>query len=172
MATIYARIPDELKTALDDYQSQRKVKLTAAMVELMEIGLGAVTDKTTVAALTERLSAAEAAAAVAREMAVQAENARQALESRMNSQADAFAAVGGALNQTIGKCPNPNCGKPISGRDLVVSHACGTCGGSLADLLDPAQTHGSSINGTQYLLLIGALGLLVGMAVVAQSKNP
>jgi hypothetical protein len=97
--------------------------------------------------------------------------AGQALESRMNNQAEAFAAVGGALNQTIGKCPNPACGKPISGRDLVVSHACGHCGGSLADLLDPMHAHGSSLNGTQYLLLVGALGLLVGMAV-AQSKNP
>jgi hypothetical protein len=51
-----------------------------------------------------------------------------------------------------------------------VRNACGACGGSLSSLLDPKQSQRTTLNGTEYLLLIGALGLLVGMAL-AQTKS-
>ncbi len=169
MTTVYARIPDELKSAIDTYAMGRHIKLTAAMVELMEIGLESVQNATTVAALEQRLSAATEQAADAHALAEQAENARAALQDMLNGQTEAYALVGGRLSQPIGLCPT--CKKPISGRDLVVSNACGNCTASLSALLDPkTRAAGSTLNGTEYLLLIGAIGLLVGMAM-AQSKK-
>jgi hypothetical protein len=168
MATIYARIPDKLKSELDAYSANRHVKLTAAMVELMEIGLDSVQNETTVAALEQRLAGTTEQAAEAHALAEQAENARAALQATLNGQTEAYALVGGRLSQPIGFCPS--CKKPITGRNLIVSNACGECSASLSSLLDPKTPAGSTLNGTEYLLLIGALGLLVGMAM-AQSKK-
>ena len=169
MATIYARIPDELKTELDSYSAGRHVKLTAAMVELMETGLESVRTETTVKDLERRLEAATAQAADSHALAEQAENASAALQATLNGQTEAYALVGGRLNQTIGLCPS--CNKPITGRDLVVTNACHSCSVSLSALLDPKASTGSTLNGTEYLLLIGALGLLVGMAMAQGKKS-
>jgi hypothetical protein len=168
MATLYAHIPDQLHSAIESYSKDRHVKLTAAAVELLEIGLDAVANATTNAALEERLAAATEQAAESRALAEQAENARAALQATLNGQIEAYALVGGRLSQPIGLCPS--CKEPISGRDLVVSNACGKCTASLSALLDPKTPANSTLNGTEYLLLIGALGLLVGMAM-AQSKK-
>ena len=169
MTVIYARIPDPLKTALDTYSTNRHVKLTAAMVELMETGLEAVANRTTVMVLQQRLEAAQADAVASRELAAQSDNARQALAAQMEAQANTYAVIGGRLNQEIGRCPNPSCGKPVTGRDLLVRNACGICNGPLSALIDPKGPRGT-LNGTEYLLMIGALGLLAGIAL-AQAKS-
>jgi len=169
MATLYAHIPDSLHAALNSYAKDRRVKLTAATVELLETGLDAVANATTRVALEERVAVATEQAAEARALAEQAEKARAALEATLNGQTEAYALVGGRLNQPIGRCPS--CRHPISGRDLVVRNACGSCSAPLSALLDPrTPAAGSGLNTTEYLLLIGALGLLVGMAM-AQSKK-
>jgi hypothetical protein len=168
MATIYARIPDELKTELDSYSVGRHIKLTAAMVELMETGLESVRRETTVKDLERRLEVATQQAADSRALAEQSENARAALQATLNGQTEVYALVGGRLNQTIGLCPS--CKASITGRDLVVTNACHSCSVSLSALLDPKAPMGSTLNGPEYLLLIGAIGLLVGMAM-AQSKK-
>lgn len=168
MTVVYARIPDELKAALDAYCEERRMKLTAAMVELMETGLDAVTNQATVESLQSRLAAAELDVATTRELATQAENARSAMAAQLERQSQAYELVAGRLNQPLGKCPN--CKAAITGLELVVFNACQHCKKSLSSMLDPKTSAAGTLNGPEYALLIGALGLLVGMSLNPTKK--
>jgi hypothetical protein len=162
---IYARVPDGLKGAVDEYAGERGVTLTSAVTDLLGRGLEAVTDAPSIAETERQLGEAK---------------------ERMRERESAFAAAQGELTalrslaqraqRRVGSCPQPNCGKPITGVDLLTTGSCRACGGTLSQLIDPStyiskgpgvDQPGQGLNERDFLLLLGAIGAVLGVAYLA-----
>jgi hypothetical protein len=68
--------------------------------------------------------------------------------------------------QDVGTCPNPACRQPISGYDLLATGRCRQCGQALSTLIAPATTS-STLDQRELMILLGALGAVVGIAYLA-----
>jgi NADH pyrophosphatase NudC (nudix superfamily) len=65
--------------------------------------------------------------------------------------------------------PCPGCGKPLRGSDLLVSGHCPHCEKTLTSLLVPTRI--GSLVQNEYLALLGALGVLVGLAMATSAES-
>jgi hypothetical protein len=150
---IYTRVPETLKDAADAYAAQRGAKLSSAVVDLMERGLTAVSDEQSIADLEKSVADC------------MAENAR--LKASLNSAKSELAAVKTLAQraaQPVGSCPK--CSKPISGYDLLASGQCHACAEPLSKLLTPS-VRSANLDQREFLILVGALGAVVGLALLA-----
>jgi hypothetical protein len=59
--------------------------------------------------------------------------------------------------------------QPIAGSDLLVSGHCRHCGKALSALLTPTPRAG--LDPSEYFALLGALGVLVGLALTSSPEN-
>jgi hypothetical protein len=157
-AVIYARVPQTLKEAAELYASDHALTLTAAVADLLGRGLAALSDEHSLAELQTRVGE------LASEKA-QTEAELQAAKTELRT----LAALGQRSRQIVGTCPNADCGKPITGIDLLATGRCPVCGHGLSDLLAGSQ-RSAGLNQQEFLLLIGALGALLGVALLA-AKN-
>jgi hypothetical protein len=160
--TIYARVPVAVKEALDAYASAKGSTLTGAVVDLIERGLEAATNEDSVAHLQDQLGAAAAELSASRAQLQMANAQNEAMRG-------AYAALSQRLEQTLGKCPG--CGGRIRGRDVFVEGRCPSppCGRGLTSLLVPSQ-ESNSLDRTETLLAVGAVGVLLAIALMA-SRN-
>lgn len=150
---IYARVPAELKEAADTYASQHGKTLTGAVVELLDRGLNAVSDERSIAGLQANL---------ARVMAEKAE-----VEAELRSaetQLGAVQAFAMRARRTLGTCPK--CKEKITGADLLAAGECPSCGHALTSLIAP-EAATPTLDQRELLVLIGALGALLGIAYLA-----
>jgi hypothetical protein len=150
---IYTRVPDQLKDAVDAHAEERGVTLSSAIVDVLERGLTAVSDEKSLAALEAKL--ADASARSAR------------LESELRSakaEVATVAALGTRAASHVGRCPT--CTSPISGYDLFASGECPSCRAPLSGLL-ASTSRSKALDQREFLMLIGALGAVVGLALVA-----
>lgn len=157
---VYARVPDSLKDAVDLYAENRGVTLTSAVVDLLERGLVAASDETSVADLETKLAIASAEKAHVEANLAGAQNELGTLR--------AFAR---RSLQPIGSCPNRACGQPIRGFDLLAIGHCPQCQQPLTDLLAPRKPN--SLNEREVGVLLGALGgalMALGPAVFGSSR--
>jgi len=69
--------------------------------------------------------------------------------------------------QKLGSCPR--CRKLVRSSDLLVSGHCPHCSKALTSLLTPAPRDGLDSN--EYLALLGALGVLVGLALASTGES-
>ena len=143
---VYARVPDSLKEAVDLYAEQRGVTLTSAVVDLLERGLVAASDETSMTDLETKLAIASAEKAQVEANLTGAENELGTLR--------AFAQ---RSLQPIGSCPNRTCGQPIRGYDLLALGHCPQCRQPLSGLLAPRKPN--SLNEREVGVLLGALGV-------------
>jgi hypothetical protein len=139
---IYARVPKPLKEAADAYASQRGGSLTKAVAELLDRGLTAVSDERSIAELEVNL------ARVTSEK-MQAESELRAAKTELM----AVTNLSQRAQQDVGTCPNPACHQPISGQ-------------ALSTLIAPATTS-STLDQRELMILLGALGAVVGIAYLA-----
>jgi hypothetical protein len=151
--TIYARVPDHVKEATDEYASTTGVTLANAVAELLERGLQATSDAESIARL-------ELTATVLR-------NELDTLRQREENMRSAYQALAQRMMQPVGVCPE--CSASFSGKDLLISGRCPNpdCGASLTPLLAPSQTK-SAFNDGELKVLFGALGVALGIAVLTQ----
>lgn len=152
-AVIYARIPEALKETVEGYAKEQGATLTTAVVDLLERGLEAVSNVASVAELQER----------ATQLSEKLRNADfkvRTLEERERTWLPAYRAI---AEKPVGSCPQ--CQATLHGYDLLVGGQCPKCQRELASLLTAAASAGSGFDGAALLILIGALGLLVGMAL-------
>lgn len=153
---IYARVPETLKAATEGYAAEHGRTLAAAVAELLEGGLSGTDRAERIAALegeVERLAAD-----------------KSTLQSELHgarTELQALGALGDRVRQTVGACPNSDCAQAITGYDLLATGACHHCGTALSGLLVGKEARSDSLNQQQFLLLIGALGALVGVALLA-----
>ena len=157
---VYARVPDSLKEAVDLYAEQRRVTLTSSVVDLLERGLVAASDETSMTDLETKLAIASAEKAQVEANLTGAQNELGTLR--------AFAQ---RSLQPIGSCPNRTCGQPIRGYDLLALGHCPQCRQPLSGLLAPRKPN--SLNEREVGVLLGALGgalMAVGAAVFGSSS--
>lgn len=155
---IYARVPDTLKEATDVYASEQGIKLTAAVVDLLERGLASVTDERSITDLERQVSS------------VTTENAKIEADLRVatNELTALRAFAERSTRAQVGKCPN--CNQGISGYDLLGTSQCGHCGASLLDVLAPV--HDTNLDQREFGLLVGALGAALVGVVLFGGKGP
>ena len=149
----YARVPAELKEAADAYASQRGKTLTGAVVELLDRGLNAETEERSVAEPEANLATVTAQKA-------QAEAELQTAKARLAA-VDAFAK---RARRDLGTCPK--CKGKISGADLLASGQCPSCSYALASLIAP-ESATPTLDQRELLILVGALGAVLGIAYLA-----
>lgn len=147
---IYARVPTTLKEAADAYAAERGKTLTAAVAELLGRGLAGASDERSVTELQASLSRATAEKA----------NLEASLQTA-RAQVAALGTFAQQASRPVGKCPA--CKQQITGHDLLVSGACRHCGKTLSGLIAPPQT-GSSLDQRELMILVGAVGVLLGIA--------
>jgi len=163
-STLYARIPASLKVQLDAYASSRGETLTAAVTGLLARGLELATDLIAIEDMRARVATLERQLSQAQVDVAQAEATASALRSRE----DQFLTLARRAERALGPCPNAGCGKPVRGIDVLLTQQCPSCGGGLSSVL-VGQTKG--FNQTELLILLGALGILVGAAYVASKSG-
>jgi hypothetical protein len=164
---LYARVSDQLKGALTAHAARRGLSQTRAAVELLEQGLAASADARSLAELEGKLvrSHREAEATLVRlrelELALQAAREREEQTRRT------YAALAARVRQVLARCPG--CKKPLRGSDLLVRGGCPQCGRAVTELLAPAPRSG--LDQTEYLALLGALGVLTGLALASAGED-
>lgn len=150
---IYTRVPEALKEAADAYASQRGVTLTSTVAELLERGLTAVSDEASITALEQNVER------------LNAENSQ--LRTQLYAATSELSAVKNLATRAarpVGSCPK--CSKPISGYDLFAAGQCRYCAETLSNLIAP-ESRSSSLDQREFLILVGALGAVVGLALLA-----
>jgi hypothetical protein len=159
---IYARVPEDLKEAAEKHAAEHGVTLTAAIVDLLERGL--------TAAAADR-SPEELLAEIA---TLNGQKAQLAADLRAAvGELATLRALADRTRTTVGTCNA--CTKPITGYDLLATSKCAHCGHALPDLLSlvsgpPSKrgvTPAGSFNERDLLLLLGAIGAVVGVAYLA-----
>ena len=152
---IYSRVPDEVKDAADAYAAEKGATLSNAIVDLLERGLTAASNEVSIAALEARLSETSAACGQ--------------LEAQLRAAKTELAAVqalGQRATQPVGNCPR--CSGAITGLDVFSAGRCASCGQGLSELLTPSP-QSKGLDQKEFLLLMGALGAVVAIALVAGS---
>jgi hypothetical protein len=166
---VYARVPDSLKQALETHRSARGLTLTRAVVELLDHGLEAIADERSIAELERKLADCTSEIEQMRARLKQAELRLQAAREREQLIASTYTALAARARHKLAVCPR--CRKPVRGRDLLVSGHCPNpdCAMALTSLLTPTPRAGLDPN--EYLALLGALGVLVGLALATADAS-
>src|SRR5436190_9478342 len=139
--TIYARVSDQLKSAVDDHAAGSGQTLASAVADLLDRGLQATADERSIEALQENVRSLQAEV--------------ETYEQREK----AWAAFAQRTALKVGSCPS--CGHDVSGRDLLVDGLCRSCGANLSPLLGTGpDVEKGGLNEGDFKLLLGALGLV------------
>ena len=162
---IYARVPEVLKDAVDDYATQTGVSLTAAVVDLLGRGHDAA---------SAPVSRDEYEAKVGQ---LETEVTRLAAELRAaTGELATLRALADRTRKPVGTCPTCRC--EVRGYDLLATGQCPHCTAALPDMLSlttsgakSARTVAGTFNERDLLLLLGAVGAVVGVAYLA-TKTP
>lgn len=155
-AVIYARIASGLKGRVEAYANEHGMTLTAAVGELLERGLEAASNAGSVDQLRDRIVEQEHELSIARVDLAEATAALSSLRERERG----LQTLAQRAGQTLGPCPH--CSKPVSGFDVLVTGHCPSCGRGLTSVLVGPQMKG--LDQTEILLLLGALGIVLGAA--------
>jgi hypothetical protein len=150
---IYARVPTALKEAADAYASQHGKTLTGAVADLLDRGLNAASDKRSIGQLEASLARVSAEKA-------EAEAGLQAATTQLA----ALNALAQRASRKVGTCPN--CGRQITGHDLLATGQCDSCHQTLSGLIVPERT-APSLDQRELLVLVGALGAVLAIAYIA-----
>lgn len=155
---IYARVPPALKQDVKEYAQTVGLSVNSAVASLLEAGLSAVSGSSD--DQTDQLHAKEREIAELRAVLADRDTALRGLEEQRADLAAAVEGLSGRLERAVGKCPS--CHSAVSGTNVLIDGSCSNCGRSLSSLLaeDRAQ-----LNQTDYLVLVGALGVLLALAM-------
>lgn len=164
---IYARIPANLKGALIDYAARNAMTQTTAIADLLERGLKAVTTSASIEEIERSAHDLRAKLATSEVQLREAQLRANAVEERERNLLSAYQGLAKRTEQTIGTCPV--CTKAVRGYDLLVTGRCPQCNSGLASLLARPQEK-SGLNQSEFLTLVGAVGLVLALAYL-QTKS-
>lgn len=164
---VYARVPRPLKEAVRDHASGRSLSLTGAVADLVEHGLEAIANEASVEALERKLTVVARELEKTRARLQEAELRVQAAGEREQIIASTFRAVAERSRQELASCQT--CRTRVRGSDLFVSGRCPSCARPLTSLLTPTPRAG--LDSTEYIALMGALGVLVGLALASSPDD-
>lgn len=159
---IYSRVPAELKRSVEAHASETGKTLTSAVIDLLERGLEATSSADSVRGLEQRIADLGNELHQREEALADAQSRLGGVEERERG----LRALAQRASQTLGSCPQ--CRQPIRGYDLLATGTCPNCHRGLSNLITSAQAAG--IDQTELLVLIAALGLILGATYLA-TKN-
>ncbi len=166
-AVLYTRLPKALKQALEEHAARRGLSQTRAVVVLLEQGLEGAAGEHSLAELEGRLARSESERAGTRAALREAELALEPVRERELLTARTYSALAARARQQLASCPR--CREPLAGSDLLVSGRCPQCGKAVTELLTPAPRAG--LQQGEYLALLGALGVLTGLALASAGEE-
>jgi rubrerythrin len=166
-AVVYTRVPEQLKQALEARARERGLSVNATVCELLERGLEAIGDERSGKELEGKLAASASELEKTRARLKQAEFGLQAAREREQLTARTYAAFAERARRELASCPQ--CRKPLRGSDLLVSGHCPNCDKALTSLLVPTRIGSLVVN--EYVALLGALGVLAGLAVTTSAER-
>jgi rubrerythrin len=167
-AVVYARLPDALKQTLQAFASERALTQNGAVIELLEQGLQALAKQQSLADLQHQLALQTNKLATTRARLREAELNLRAARQREQLTARTYSAVAQRARRQLASCPQ--CRTRLHGNDLFVSGHCPTCNKPLSSLLTPSPRAGGP-DKDQYHALLGALGVLLGLALTSNADN-
>ncbi len=142
-ATIYVRVPGEVKEATSEYAASHGMSLASAVTDLLGRGLEAAENEPFLRALEARAQEVE-----------QARSAAQAMNER--------------LKQVLGKCA---CGTDLTGRDLLITGHCPKCNRSVAGLLGGVSSaDAGSVNRGEVAPFIAGVGVALAVILIAYAS--
>jgi hypothetical protein len=152
--TIYARVSDQLKAAVDDHAVRNGQTLASSVADLLDRGLQATADEHSIETLEESIRSLQGEV--------------NTYEEREKTLSAAYRGLAQRTTLSVGSCPS--CGSEVSGRDLLVDGRCPNCNANLSPLFGtgPVVEKGG-LNEGDFKLLLGALGLVLAVALVTQS---
>lgn len=165
-ATIYARVPDHTKDGAEAYAADHGLTLTAALSELIGLGLEAAHNAASVATLQERALSLESQVRELRLAVREQELARERAENELSTLRQAAEVWVNRADVTVGTCPN--CDQDLTSADLLVQGRCGRCQQSTTALIEPSS---ASVNGRDFLYALGAVGLMLGLVALAANTG-
>jgi hypothetical protein len=143
-ATIYARVPVDLKRAADEYADQRGMSLASAVTDLLGRGLEAAGNEESIRNLEARAQDAE-----------EARSAAQAMTER--------------LRQVLGKC---GCGSVLTGNDLLVTGHCPACMRGVSALLaGDSPDESATVNRMELAPFMAGVGVALAVILIAYSAK-
>jgi hypothetical protein len=155
---IYARVPSTLKRAVDAYAEQSEKSLTAGVVDLLARGLSATSEERSIEKLELSLSR------------IRAEKSKVDAELEMaRAHLATLESLAERASMPLGTCPNKQCGKPITGHDLLARGRCPHCGHQLSQIIAPDMGAGT-VDNRELLMLVGALGAVLAVAYLAGKR--
>lgn len=162
---LYVRIPPALKRQLETYKNARAETLTAAVTDLLGRGLASVANAASVEELEVKASGFEQELALTRIQLAEANAALRALSGREQE----LKTLGERAELPVGSCPF--CHREVRGSDVLLTQRCPNpnCGRGLTSLLLGGGASSKDLDRTELLVLLGALGIIVGAAYL-QSK--
>jgi hypothetical protein len=157
---IYARVPEAVKSDVEQYAEARGLSLSSAAVDLLQRGLASAGEERSIAALETKVAT------------LTGENAT--IEARLQAATGEVSALRSfakrADSTAVGSCPH--CHERISGLDLLGRGVCGKCNGSLMALLAPKPTQSKPVlDDREVGALVGALGVVLIAAALLGSKG-
>jgi hypothetical protein len=146
-ATIYARVADDLKSATDQYATERGMSLASAVSDLLSRGLEAAANEAASGGLERR---------------------NQELQRELAHVRQAAVAVDERLKQVLGIC---QCGSPLTGNDLLVTGRCPTCSRGVGALLAGTDESAGSVNRNEFAPFIAGIGVALALVVLAYAAS-
>jgi len=141
--TIYARIPEDLKSATDAYAAEHGMTLANAVTNLLGRGIEASVNEESVKALETRA---------------------QNLQRELDQVRPALDAVYERLPQVLGMC---KCGRPLTGEDFLIRGICPDCKLGLSGTLSGASDNGAKVNKTDLTPFLAGVGIALAVILLA-----
>jgi predicted Zn-ribbon and HTH transcriptional regulator len=145
--TIYARVPEELKQATDNYASEHGMTLASAVTDLLGRGLEAAASEDSIQALEDNVQELQ------RELA----KVRPAIETANER-----------LTQILAEC---QCGHSLSGHDLLISGKCPKCSKGVAGVLTDSDNTAASVNRSEMAPFMAGVGVALAVILLAYAAN-
>jgi hypothetical protein len=166
---IYARVPSEVKLAAEDYAAAKGFTLTAAVSQLLGLGIEAVQNDRSIQTLQTRVASLEREVENVTAASRHESLRREALEQQVQMLHGAAAVWNDRAGQQVGNCPHAECDTPITGSDLLVSGSCPTCKKAVSSML-VSEAKSNSVDWNQLLPILIAGGLVLGVVAATRGK--
>ena len=150
---IYTRVPSEIKDAVGAHASAHQTSITAAVAELLRLGVESAANRRAVEATTSRVDDLE-------DRLRREQEKRAQVEQRLALLEQSAATWAKRAEQGVGKCPK--CPKVISGYDLLVTGECSACRATISLLMPEKEQR--RLDEKQLLVLLGAVAVVLGIA--------
>ncbi len=145
--TVYARVSQDLKDAVDAYADEQGKSLASAVTDLLARGLESASSEGSIVGLESKV---------------------QQLQGELGQIRQAASVMSDRLQQVLGTC---QCGASLSGNDLLVTGRCPDCSRGVGGLLVGTDESTGSVDRRELAPLLAGLGVAAAIVVLAYAAS-